>query len=115
MTAYIDLEELFSVLDIRSPSDLQRDRGERCLDSAAFEIDNYVFGTATAGSLSFGTPYPPLVVEVCLERAVEHWGQAGVPFGLIRQAGDIPVFVRDDTFARHAKKLSYIGHAPGIA
>ena len=36
---------------------------------------------------AFGTPYPPLVVQVNLERAVEHWQQQEAAFGIIGLGG----------------------------
>lgn len=113
--SYVSLAELFRVLQITNPTEAQLDAGQRVLNAAAFEIDSFVFGSAVAGSLSFSTPYPSMVVEVNLERASEHWANSQVPFGLIRTGGEIPVFSSRDSFDRHARKLSYVGHVYGIA
>jgi hypothetical protein len=113
--AYVLLDELFRVMNIGSPTDAQREAGQRCLNAAAVEIDGFVFGTVTAGTLGFSTPYPSLVVEVNLERAAEHWANSQVPFGLIRTGGEIPVFSSKNSFERHGMKLSTVGHTFAVA
>jgi hypothetical protein len=96
--AYADVAELARVLTLRAPTTEQTTAMQRVLDAAAVEIDDWV-GTA------FGTPYPALVVEVNIERAVEHWKQEESPFGIVG-VGEIPVATGRDSWDRHGMKLA---------
>jgi len=80
----------------------------RVLDVAAAEID------AELGT-SFGTPYPALVVEVNLERAVEHWQQQESPFGVIGLGDAVPTMTARDSWDRHAHKLAPLKSTWGIS
>lgn len=118
--AYAGTADLIRVLRLQSVTAAQGTALERVLETAATEIDFECFGgsavggTATAAG-SFATPYPPLVVEVNLERAVEHWRQAEAPFGLIGIGDSIPILSARDSWDRHAHKLSPVKNAWGVA
>jgi hypothetical protein len=115
--AYVEVEELSRVLRLRQPTEAQGTAMQRVLDTAAYEIDSEVFGTADAhlGSVMYGTPYPSLAVEVNLERAVEHWQQQESPFGVIGIGEAIPTVTARDTWDRHALKLAPLKGSWGIA
>jgi hypothetical protein len=115
--AYADVTELARVLTLRAPTQEQTDAMQRVLDAAAFEIDDWCgTGTPSAdGSPVFGTPYPALVVEVNLERAVEHWSQEESPFGIVGLGSDtIPVATARDSWDRHGQKLAPLRQTWGI-
>ena len=106
--AYADVSELSRVLRLRAPSTEQMNAMQRVLDAAATEIDSEL-GTA------WGTPYPALVVEVNLERAVEHWSQQESPFGVIGMGETEPVIASQNTWERHAQKLASLKTSWGVA
>jgi hypothetical protein len=106
--AYATVDELFRLLEIRTPTAAQTDAGHRVLDAAALEIDSYI-GRAS--------PYPDppaLVVEVNLERAIEHWSQSYAPYGVF-QASGVPILTARDSFRRHAHKLLPLKESFGVA
>jgi hypothetical protein len=74
-TPYAGTAELARILKLRAPTADQLVAMERVLTTAALEIDSELGRNST-----FGTPYPSLVVQVNLERAVEHWQQQEAPF-----------------------------------
>jgi hypothetical protein len=81
-TPYAGTAELARVLKLRAPTVDQLAAMERVLETAAYEIDAEIGRTG-----AFGTPYPPMVVQVNLERAVEHWSQQESAFGIIGLGG----------------------------
>jgi len=106
--AYADVIELARVLHLGAPSDAQGTALARCLDTAALEIDSEC-GT------SFGTAPPALVVEVNIERAVEHWQQSQSAFGIVGLGGDsVPVTTARDSWERHAHKLAPLKQTWGV-
>lgn len=116
MAAYAGTAELARVLEKRRPTVDELVAMERVLDAAAYEIDYELQGgSATYGSLWYGTPYPALVVEVNLERAVEHWSQGYAPFGIVGMGEATPTMTGKDPFDRHAAKLAPLKATWGIA
>lgn len=90
---------------------------QRVLDAAAAEIDSELGPTDIDGTT---VPYtgdaPALVIEVNLERAVEHWQQMQSPFGLTAITGEsAPAFIVSNTWERHAQKLAPLKGSWGIA
>lgn len=113
MTAYAGTAELARVLRIGSPTGAQGTAMTRVLEAATYEISAECLGS---GTVLFGTPYPDLAVEVCLERAVEHWQQAETPFGILGLGADsIPVTTARDSWGRHAHKLAPLKETWGVA
>lgn len=107
--AYATTDELFRILKITTPSAEQEIAGQRVLDSAALEID---------AEIGLATPYtdpPALVVEVNLERAVEHWEQQEAPFGILGIGDTGAVYTSRDSWDRHALKLAPLKQEWGIA
>lgn len=115
MAGYTTVEELTRVLRLRQPTEAQVAAMKRVIAAAAFEIDSECLGTASFGSLGFGTPYPALAAEVNVERAVEHWQQQESPFGVIGLAESVPTFMGTDTWNRHALKLTPLKGSWGLA
>jgi len=121
--AYIEVDELARVLRLRLPSEAQGTAMQRVLDTAAGEINREI-GTSwpDAGSASWpDTPDVPdplasaLIVEVNLERAVEHWQQQESPFGVIGLGEAVPTVTAKDSWDRHANKLAPLKRTWGIA
>jgi hypothetical protein len=111
--AYTTADELARVAEIRAPSPAQGTALQVAVDAAAFEI-NQECGT------SFGSADPPevlaLVAEVNLERALEHWQQSQVAFGVIDLGGgSVPVMSARDSWDRHAHKLAPVKSSWGIS
>ena len=71
--AYADVTELQGLLRLTAPTAEQTAAMQRVLDAAAEEIDWELGYTAETPAPD---PPPALVVEVNLERAVEHWRQS---------------------------------------
>lgn len=110
-TPYATVEELARILKIRTPSAEQETAMERVLEAAALEIDAELDRNGT-----FGEPYPGLVVEVNLERAVEHWRAQESPFGLLAIGVDVPAErTARDSWERHALKLAPLKDNWGFA
>ena len=75
---YANTDELFRILKIRTPTSDQTAAGQRALEAAAGEIN------AKMGRVDDLEPWQQqLCAEVNLERAVEHWQEGEVPFGVI--------------------------------
>lgn len=111
--AYADTTELARILKIRTPSAEQLIALQRVLDVASLEEDREIDRPADAEDLTAGEL--ALLAEVCLERAVEHWGQQENAFGVIGIGADIAVPVRLDTWERHAMKLAPLKLQWGLA
>jgi hypothetical protein len=99
--AYGTTGELQRLLRLQAPTVAQTEAMQRCLDAAAEEID-WELGYTTLAPAP--VPPPPLVVEVNYERAVEHWQQGQVPFGIWENSLG-PVMTGQNTWKRHAAKL----------
>jgi len=111
--AYADTDELQRLLRLSSPTPEQQEALQRVLDAAAEEIDWELGYTAASPA---PTPTPNLVVEVNLERAVEHWQQGQSPFGIVGIGADtVPVVAARDSWYRHARKLAPLKTSYGIA
>jgi hypothetical protein len=113
VAAYIDTDELFRVLKLRSPTDAQIAAGQRVLDAAALEIDKELDLVTPYDELT--NPAPQLVVEVNLERAVEHWRAEEAPFGVLGFDSTMPTPTARDSFERHALKLAVLKGQWGVA
>jgi hypothetical protein len=107
-TPYATTSELAMILHITEAPNVNA--LNRVLAAAAAEID---------AEIGLDAPYsdpPALVVEVNLERAVEHWQQMKSPFGIIglgSEAGGM--FAATDSWNRHANKLAPLKASWGIA
>jgi hypothetical protein len=115
MTAYASIEELQRLLrlDTPPPTAQQIEGMQRCLDAAAEEIDWDLGYTVEAPA---PVPPPPLVVEVNLERAVEHWRQSYSPFGVLGLGAESePVVTARNSWYRHHLKLAPLRAHVGIA
>lgn len=113
MTAYAGTAELAQILHLRTPTAEQLGGLQRVLDAASYEINDECHGD---GTVEFGTPFPALAVEVCIERAVEHWQQQQSAFGIVALGAEaIPVTTARDTWGRHAHKLEPLKDTWGIA
>jgi len=111
--AYADTDELQRLLRLSSPTPEQQEALQRVLDAAAEEIDWELGYTAASPA---PTPTPTLVVEVNLERAVEHWQQGQSPFGIVGIGADtVPVVAARDSWYRHARKLAPLKTSYGVA
>jgi len=86
------------------------------LESAATEIDSEIGVTDINGTtLPYGAP-PSIVSEVNLERAVEHWAQMQAPWGIVGLGSETgPMYTSQDSWNRHANKLSPLKGSWGLA
>lgn len=111
---YASVAELATLVNVRSST--RHNDLMRVLKAAAYEIDHEVGLVDKNGAT---TPYsnpPPLVREVNLERAVEHWMQQQSPFGLIGIAGESQAtYTARDSWDRHAHKLAALKGSWGVA
>lgn len=104
--AYGTPTELARRLKIANPSAAQTEALQLALDAAASEIDWELSGSPSWTPPPTEPPYPPLVVEVNYERAVEHWQQGQMPGGIVGLGGDaIPIVLPRNTWYRHHVKL----------
>jgi hypothetical protein len=111
--AYADVAELQRLLKLPSATAAQLDAMQRVLDAAAEEID-WELGYTTDNPSP--DPPPPLVVEVNLERAVEHWRQSESPFGVIGIGAETePVVTARNSWYRHHLKLAPLKVHQGVA
>ncbi len=107
---YAPVDELARILKIRNPTADQLVALRRCLEAAANEIDSEL-GLAE----QLASPFPALVVEVNLERAVEHWQQGEIPFGIVGLGDTGAIYTARDSWDRHAHKLSPLKESWGLA
>lgn len=112
---YAPPEELARVLKLRSWNEAQGTALQRVIDTSSFEVDSECFGSASFGSLAFSEPYPPLVIEVTLERSVEHWQQQEAAFGIVGLGEAVPTVIAKDPWERHAYKLAPLKGSWGLA
>jgi len=108
--AYASVAELARILQLATPSAAQTEALSRVLDAAATEIDSYL-------ALTEPMPVPPpaLVVEVNLERAVEHWRAEQSPFGIVAVGAEsMPSYSGRNPWRRHAATLLPLKQRFGI-
>jgi hypothetical protein len=112
---YADVNELARILRINNPTAAQHAAMRRVLETASGEVD-FEIGTADVNDtpLPYGDP-PALVQEVTIERAVEHWRQQEVPWGVIGMGDTGATYIARDTWDRHAHKLAPLKGSWGIA
>jgi hypothetical protein len=111
--SYATVAELQELLRIPAPTPTQTTAMTRVLDAAAQEID-WELGYSAASPAP--DPAPPLVVEVNLERATEHWKQSYSPFGVIAIGPETePIVAARDSWYRHARKLAPLKTTYGVA
>jgi len=106
--AYASADELARILQLGSPSAAQTTALERVLDAAATEIDAFL-----GLSVPLTNPYPALVVEVNLERAVDHWKAEQSPFGIV-MGGDTVSYSSRNSWRRHAYTLLPLKEGFGV-
>jgi hypothetical protein len=106
--AYATADELGRILQLSSPSAAQTAALDRVLEAAAAEIDAYL-----ALTTPLVAPYPPLVVEVNLERAVDHWKAEQSPFGIV-MGGDTVSYSSRNSWRRHAYTLLPLKEGFGV-
>jgi hypothetical protein len=112
--AYATVEELQVLLSKPTLTAVETTQAERVLEVAATEID-WELGYTTAAPAP--SPPPDLVVQVNLERAVEHWRQLKSPFGIIGAAGETtePIVTARNSWYRHHLKLAALKVHQGVA
>lgn len=109
--AYAPVAELARILQIGTPTPAQEIALGRVLEAAALEIDSYLGRTSPLPD-----PPPDLVVEVNLERAVEHWKQEQSPFGIVVLGGELPPgHAGQNAWRRHARTLLPLKQSWGVA
>ncbi len=109
VVAYGTVDELARILKLRAPTAAQELAMTRVLEAAALEIDS---------EIGLDAPYadpPQLVIEVNLERAVEHWAQQEMSFGIIGLGDAGAIRTSTNTWDRHAAKLAPLKQRWGIS
>jgi len=106
---YGTTDELARILKIRTPTADQLAAMERVLAAASGEVNSEIDRTDALAGWQI-----QLATEVTLERAVEHWQQQEVPFGIWENAVSVAVVGRN-TFERHALKLAPLKQQWGIS
>ena len=110
---YATVAEFQELLRLDSPTATQTERMTRDLEAAATEID-WDLGITDENPMS--DPPPSLVVEVNLERAVEHWRQSSSPFGVIGIGAESePIVTARNSWYRHHLKLAPLRVHEGVA
>jgi hypothetical protein len=110
---YASVAQLQDLLKIPTPTANQQAAMTRVLEAAADEIDWELGYTAETPA---PVPPPPLVEEVNLERAVEHWRQSYSPFGVIGVGSESePIVTARNSWYRHHLKLSPLKAHQGLA
>ena len=107
--SYGTTQELARILKIRAPTADQTTAMERVLASASGEVNDEIDRTDAIAGWQV-----QLATEVTLERAVEHWQQEEVPYGIWENAVG-PLIVGRDTWDRHALKLAPLKQNWGMA
>lgn len=109
--AYATADELARILQLAGPSAAQTVALDRCLESAASEIDSYL-----ALTVPLTAPYPDLVVSVNLDRAADIWKSEQSPYGIVNLGGETaPAYPSRSSWRRHASRLLPLKEAFGIA
>ncbi len=106
---YGTVDELALILKRLNPNPDQRAAMERVLTAASGEVNAEIDRTDALAPWQI-----MLATEVTLERAVEHWQQLQVPYGIWENAVG-PVVVGRDTWDRHALKLAPLKQNWGMA
>lgn len=110
--AYAETDELFRILQVRSPSTEQTAAAERVLDMAAAEIDAELNLAADA---TIAPEYLPLVEQVNLDRAMELW-QVHPVFGVVGLGSEFgATHVARNSWDRHAFTLAPAKRQWGLA
>jgi hypothetical protein len=102
-------DELARILKIRNPTADQLTAMDRVLSSASGEVNAEIDRVDAIAGWEV-----QLATEVTLERAVEHWQQEEVPYGIWENSLG-PVIVGRDTWDRHALKLAPLKQQWGMA
>lgn len=108
--AYATPEELARILRISSPSAAQTAALNRVLTAAALEIDIELDRPGI-----FSEPYPPIIVQVNLERAAELWKMQELQVGVLTGLDGAGMYVTQDTWKRYVPRLAGLKRGWGFA
>lgn len=111
--SYASEAELARILKIANPSAEQTTALTRVLLAATGEIDLEI-GLAEDDDALTGWQLA-LATEVCLERAVEHWKQQQIAFGIVGLGDGTQLYAARDSWDRHALKLAPLKTVWGLA
>ena len=103
-TTYATVEELYPILNIRTPTATQTTKAERVLLAAAGEINRELDLDEDQALDGFGVA---LAAQVNLLRAAELWKEEETQFGIFNISENFgTTFIGADTWRKHAIKLS---------
>lgn len=106
---YGTVAEAFRRAKIKNPTPEQQTAMQRDLVSASLEVNSEIDRVTDLAAAEY-----ELATEVALERAIEHWQQGEMSFGIWENAVG-PIVVGRDTWDRHALKLAPLKQRHGIA
>jgi len=105
--AYGTTDELLRRLNIRSPTAVQIEQAQLCLDGASTEINwDLVYDADTPS---------PLTVLVCYGRARELWNLGYATFGAALLASDLLAYAGNDSWMRWHRMLDPLRLHEGVA
>jgi hypothetical protein len=111
--AYIDTDELFRILKVRSPSADQITAAERVILTASGEIDAEISRNTTT---ALETWQLQLAESVCLDRATDLWRHSESAPGILGVVDEaVPSTFGRYSWERYAQRLSPIKEQWGIA
>jgi hypothetical protein len=111
--AYIDTDELFRILKVRSPSADQITAAERVIMTASGEIDAEISRNTTT---ALETWQLQLAESVCLDRAADLWRHSESAPGILGVVDEaVPSTFGRYSWERYAQRLSPIKEQWGIA
>lgn len=109
---YADVDELFRILKIRTPSAEQTLAGERVMVAAAMEIAAEI---DLADGVDLTSPQLALAAEVNLERAAELWKLQEVQFGIVLGSEFGSTHIARNTWDKYAYTLAPLKDQWGLA
>ncbi|TMQ03791.1 MAG: hypothetical protein E6J91_45820 [Deltaproteobacteria bacterium] len=105
--AYGTTDELLRRLNIRSPTAVQIEQAQLCLDGASTEVN---------WDLVYDADMPsPLTVLVCYGRARELWNLGYATFGAALLASDLLAYAGNDSWMRWHRMLDPLRLHEGVA
>ena len=111
-TTYADVEELYPILKIRTPTEAQEAKANRVMLAAAGEVVRELDLADDQALDGYGVA---MAAQVNLSRAAELWKEEEVQFGLMLSEVSGAAYIARDTWEKHAIKLATLKGQWGFA